>query len=446
MQDRQATVAFWTLLVGVHAAFFAFQLVHHDPYLSDSFEYLAVAGNIAEEAIFYAGDLAEPLDPALFTKRPPLYPLLLAATGAHTGLFVVTLLLQNLLSLFNLYLVLGLLGRITGRERSARTVLLPALLLVLLYPSQLIYANMIMSEMMLQTLITAAFYGFARYVLGDGDRYLLLYSVLLAAAALTKPVMYLFVIPNAVLMLAAGLRRRDVRPMVYSLLPIVVIVGYCAWNAYRTGLFHFSSIQSASLLDYNTRYLLIQTEGPDAATALVEDVHRRAARAGSFAERQGILHAGAWELLRPRLFSYVAFHLRGTLAFFLDPGRFDLYHFFGIPSGGNGLLYHFSQSGLSGIWTYLSTQPLAMVAAWVLIAVANAVRLVGLLVSAIARIQAEVKWGLLLLIGYVAVVTGPVGAARFAVPVFPLIVLAVLFTLDHLKSLPARSRRRIETS
>jgi len=421
------------LLVAVHAAFFGFQLAAQDPFLSDSFEYLAAARNLASEGVLYAGDLAQPLDPALYTKRPPLYPLLLVATGAHTGFFGGTLLIQNLLSLFSWYLVFLLYRRIASSEQAGRA----ALPLLMLFPSQFIYANMIMSEILLQALITSAFYGFVRYALGDGNRYLLLYSVLLAAAALTKPVMYVFLLPNVLLMIVLGVRGRDVRPVVYSLLPIVVIGVYGVWNAHRTGHFHVSSIQTASLLDYNVQYFLVHEYGPQLASALVEDVHHRAARAGSFAERQHILHTGAWDLIRPRFFPYLLFHLRGTAALFLDPGRFDLYNFLGLAPDGNGLLYHFSRGGQPAIRAYLSTQPLALVAALIVIAAGNVVRIACLAAAWWAPVRAEVKWGMLLLIAVVALATGPVGAARFAVPVFPVIVLAALLAL-----LNTRSRRR----
>lgn len=421
--------AVWSVLAGVHAAFFVYQIFHADPYLSDSYEYLHVARNLVEHGALYAGDLTGTTDPSLYTKRSPMYPLLLAVTGAHTGFFAGVLVVQNLLSLLNFYLILRLLQRLKRRENLEWA----ALALILAFPSQFVYANMVMSEILLQTCLVAAFYAFSLYALEGSSRALVAYNVFLAAAALTKPVMYLFVLPNLAWLAFMTWRRRDVRCIASAVIPLVLILAYSGWNLHRTGHFHFSSIQATNLLDYNTRYLLIQTEGVDVADSLVTAVHQEADDANTFAEEQEILHDGSWELIRPRLPSYVLFHLRGVVGFFLDPGRFDLYNFIGIPSGKAGLLYHFSAEGPKGVWTYLRSQPALLVIILLIIAAANLIRTVGLAASAFARVPVEIKWGLLLIVGYVAAATGPVSAARFAVPVSPLILLAVLIVLADVR-------------
>ncbi|MEL7534532.1 MAG: hypothetical protein AAFN10_24715, partial [Bacteroidota bacterium] len=164
-----------------------------------------------------------------------------------------------------------------------------------------------------------------------------------------------------------------------------------------------------------------------------------------YGESQRYLQAACFEVINQHKGDYIFFHLKGMFNFFIDPGRFDLYHFFGWETvGGEGLQIAFSRGGYGGVLNYLADQPLGRLIFLLLIALANAFKLLCLLIFPF--LKKIPLWDRILIVGmilYIAGLTGVSGASRFAVPLFPLLLVVSLSVFLHGERLyQLRSKRQ----
>ena len=130
-------------------------------------------------------------------------------------------------------------------------------------------------------------------------------------------------------------------------------------------------------------------------------------------------------MLRAHPLACLGQQAQGMAAFFLDPGRFDVSQFLRLPPpSGGGLLAQVRAGHLAAALLRL---PWGLLLGLAALALLNAARL-GLAVRGFGRLgQADsglktARWLALGLLLYVAVLTGPLGAARFLVPVWPLLL------------------------
>lgn len=142
------------LLFLLHLLFFVYQLFSGQWYLKDSHEYVAATQNLWELGLPYAGDWSEVLRMDLFSKRPLIYPLLLLPGWLIGQVEVWGALVQMGLSLFSMHLALKLFAYFFPDKNPRRLWML----LLLTYPAQLIFANLLMSELLLQALLMGMLY------------------------------------------------------------------------------------------------------------------------------------------------------------------------------------------------------------------------------------------------------------------------------------------------
>ena len=76
----RSRIVFAVILL-VHLLFFLSALIHPSAPLSDSEDYLNASQNLYSQGVLYCGDLSEAIHEEQFTRRPPLYPLLLGIIG-----------------------------------------------------------------------------------------------------------------------------------------------------------------------------------------------------------------------------------------------------------------------------------------------------------------------------------------------------------------------------
>ncbi len=418
----------WTSIISIHLAFLAYQLVHQRLYLHDSEEYKYVAQNLTNEQTLYSADLSAAIRYEHYTKRPPVYPVFWVIIASVFGTDGWVIFFQLLISIGNIYLLLYVLREI-GVNAKVYLWLLPFLLL---YPAQYIYTNLLMTEILFQSFLLLCLCLLLKAEANKRLKFIYLYTLVLLLAMLTKPVMYLFFVPHACLMFYWTWKWRKWQLLIIALLPFLFVSSYSYWNDQRTGYFHFSSIQNKSLLQYTTYHLLMQEEGAEKARRKVDEIEDHAAAMPDFAESQRYIQAESRRILTQYAGTYLWFHLKGMLNFFIDPGRFDLYHFFGIEqSDGQGFLYHFSENGYRGVWGYLKQQPIGVLLLLIVIAFVNALKLLALSIFPFTKtLRWEQKVLVLLPIFYLAALTGINGASRFAVPVFPMMLLVMAVVLD----------------
>jgi hypothetical protein len=431
----------WIVLVGVQLGFFAWGLAERSWIFPDSDRYAEAAHNLWAHGELYARPwpTAIPTGQAVqeYTIRPPGYSLLiLLLGGSETGRTpLAVLILQNLLSLLNIGLVLRWWAQ---RARPGRRQWRWALLL-LFFPAQFIYANALMSELVLQTVVLVLALSGLRLWQQPRLRYGLVVVVAISTALLIKPVFYPFAGLAALGMLGLAWRFRRAAWAGLGLLPVVVALLYMGWNSQRTGYFHFSSIADINLLHYNAAGVVRQVTGQAAEEQWIAAVLRAANAQPSFARRQQLIQKRAGAVLAAHPVVYARQHLQGMVAFFLDPGRFDISQFLQLaPPPGGGLLAQVRSAGAGGLVQALRRLPLGLLAVLTLVALANAARLLlavrgGWLAKDGGAEMRAGRWWLATLILYVALLTGPLGAARFLVPVWPLLLLLALCGLQPLR-------------
>ncbi|GAA4032069.1 hypothetical protein GCM10022409_15370 [Hymenobacter glaciei] len=209
------------------------------------------------------------------------------------------------------------------------------------------------------------------------------------------------------------------------MVPLLVMGVYMAWNQQRTGYFHFSSITEINLLHYNAAGVVRQLEGPAAEESWVAQVLREADAKADFAARQQVIQQKSEAVLLAHPWVYARQHLTGMVAFFLDPGRFDISEFLGLePLKGGGLL---AQVRTGGLWGAVRQLPLGQLAALLVVLLANTTRVVlaawGFCQLGRGPREWQVaRWLAVGLLVYLALLTGPLGAARFLMPAWPLLL------------------------
>ncbi len=424
MQPRRQ-IFFYAIILVVHLAYFLFAVIRSPEPLPDAEDYLNASRNLYTQGVLYCGDLSEPLRDELFTRRPPLYPVLL---GIHllTGSGVVVYLFQILLSMGSIFLVFRVFRPERKEQEPLFTVV--ALLLILATPAQFIYSSRIMAEIPFQLMIVLSGWSLFAWLNTQQKKYIWLFHLFLTLAMATKPALYPFA-AVAILFSVYMCFVTGKRTWVLALcLPLVWIAGYRYWNYQRTGSTQYSSIQTANLINYNLRYFIMSREDAGAAAAKVDRLYERCGESESYREKNLCLEWGAKEIIREKPLQYALFHLKGSVRFFVDPGRFDLVSFFGEgESGGPGFLKVLNQEGIRGAFRALKAQGPALVFLLGVIALLKVAKLAGFAVYLFRRKESLfLRIFLLLLTGYLAAVTGPLGASRFLLPAELLIIGAAV--------------------
>ena len=420
----------WLVLVVAHALALGWALYARAWDFPDSGRYSQAAANLRLHGELYARPwpASPPKGQAIqeFTIRPPGYPLAVMIFDKGQREPVLLLLLQNLLSVLNLAVVLQWWGR---RVRPTRRQWVGALALLLTFPGQFIYANAVMSELLLQAVVLVMMGAGLYFIETKANKWWALACAASAAALLIKPVFYPMAWVGAAAGVCAAWRWKRSLLALVGALPVLVVGLYMGWNWQRTGYFHFSSISEINLLHYNAAGVMRQVRGAQAEEQWVAAVLRQADAQPTFAARQTVIRRSATAVLRANAGQYAVQHAVGMAAFFLDPGRFDISQFLRVaPPKGGGLL---AQSRAGGLARALAQLPGALLGLLAFLTLANAGRL-ALAARGFWQLGRSVttlrygRWLAVGIIGYVALLTGPLGAARFMVPVWPLMLGLVL--------------------
>lgn len=422
----------WMVLVLAHVLALAWALHSGHWRFPDSERYRRAAINLEQHGELYARDwpTTAPRGQAVqeFTIRPLGYPVVLASLGSDAEGPWVVLLIQNGLSLLVLGTVLSWWNR---WARPLPKQWLGALGLVLTFPAQLIYVNAVMSEGLLQAVLLVGVMYIIAFYRTNRMRYWIAVASVMTLALLLKPVCSLLAVVVGVAGTILAWRQRRIMLLLVGLLPLLVMTAYMAWNQHRTGYFHFSSITEINLLHYNAAGVVRQLEGPAAEEQWVAGVLQEANRQDSFAARQQLIQTRAEAILLAHPWVYARQHLLGMGAFFLDPGRFDVSEFLGLaPLTGGGLL---AQVRAGGMWRAIGQLPLGVLMVLLVVLVANVARL-ALAVRGFRQLGQHAtwrtgRWIALGLLTYLAVLTGPLGAARFLMPAWPLLLGLALMGL-----------------
>lgn len=436
MKYRRFWVAIFVAIFFLYLIAFIYTWKHPEvAVIGDAGEYIQEAENILKYQTSYCGDLTKEVDLDLMTRRPPLYPLILSISLLIFGKAQLILLLQLCLTLLNGCLIY----QITGYYKIAFRWRLIVTIIFLVYPSQFIFTNILMSEVVLQSLLVGAFYFILKYNDTVKISYLLFYNLCLVAAVLTKPIMLYFWIPN--LFIHGWFYIRDQKKAIL-ILPFIFILAISGWsyrNYKQTGVFHYSSIKNHNLLRYNIRGFLTNQYNAEEAEQIISKLNREAAEKSSYAEKYRFFENEIFHIILNNVLSYSVFHLKGAITFFIDPGRFDLFNFLQINSSVSLLkLYH--QHGFRAIFYIFREIPLTLLLYLAAMSMINILFVGSLIYFIIAPNRNRFfKIFLLAVCLYVALLTGPIGASRFRLPIYPYLVLTLPAFIEVLGARYSRS-------
>jgi hypothetical protein len=399
-----------------HLFFFIIKVYIGDFFLEDSYEYFNLAKNIKNDFTFYCGDLDDLIVVENFTKRPPFYGLFILFFSCFLKSKILVLVFQNIISILSILLTINIFSKYFETKNYKLF-----LLLLLSSVSQFIYANYLMSEILLQFLIILLCYAFYNTLIKKSFYWLFYFQCIIVLLFLTKPVFYLFVIPNIII--CFWLSKRLPKASLYSIIPIIVLIMYMSWNKQRTGSFEFSSIQNLALKNYNLFYYNTNKFDIEYASKINEEINKKIENLDSYNEKQKVLKSYSIEYIKKNLFSYSWFHLKGSLRMFIDPGRFDIYNFFNFSKNSEvGFLAHINNGGIMGAFKYFIKQPLIIIIVLPIILIFNIIKFLGFIAFWIKNHKKtpSVLWLAFFIIIYVTLLTGPLSASRFLVPFLPL--------------------------
>ena len=389
--------------------------------LEDSAEYMFAAANLVEHQTLYASDwsAAEHLDD--YSKRPPLYPLLLIITSSYQGQLIALSLLQICFSILSIWLISRLI-----QTHIQETIPWGLWAVALLFtPGQWMYPSLVMTEIFFQLLLVLLGYALIRALASRKMIWWIAAAGFVIAGFLTKPILYLFAVVFLVMGLIVGWKRKRLLIPLITLVPVLSVLCYMSWNASRTGYFHVSSIQNLSLLQYTTTNLLIETYGEEEGIARADSILYLSLSQETYAREQQQLQASCLEVIASDLPTYCWMHVRGMCNFFLDPGRFDIWSFCHVSDEGEGLLTVFSQSGYKGVIKSLMQKPPGWLMVLIAVFVINIVKSLGMMMFLMYHRKRMFSLILLLLLLYISGLTGTSGAARFALPIFPFLLIGL---------------------
>ncbi len=405
-EDGRLRKPWWLLISAAILYLAAFTYTLEKPEvreMGDSLEYQRAAKNLLSDGVLYSGNLgdAEPIDPALYSRRPPLYPLLLAFSEVIGGGIIAAVLIQMLMTAVGAWLTWRI-SRYLGLVRGEGILVVA---LYLYFPAQVIYSQVVMSEILFQFLLVAGVFFLVRYLRHRTIPDLYLWNVLIGASALCKPVMMFFWIPNLLFCIWLFRKQRVKHLLVAALIPFLIISAWSYRNYDLTGSYHFSSMGTA-YLRLLTRDRLQNEPGPAqdlskrSAATVINFLSEVPGRLPGLARRYGI----------------------GVSAFFLDPGRFDWWEFLNLPhpQSMRRILFRDDES----IVRRLSRFPIGVLVALAIVLALNLVVLAGVAHALfVVRDYSPEKVFIVTLILYLAAVTSFAGASRYRLPVEPLLLL-----------------------
>jgi len=424
------------IIVLVHGLFFLLACNFKRIYMGDSFEYIYEALNIKRYFLFYSGNPAMPITPEYMTQRQPGYPLFLLSIYLFTINNWIVIVLQNLLSVFNIYYIRKVFLTL-GFQKKYDWLLL---IFVIAYPAQFINANTVAPDILLQTCTLLYFGCFIALVQKKELRYAIWMSLALIAGLLVKPVLYPFVVIHffVVIIVVATQRAKLQRPLVIAMMPLCAVFLYNFWNYTRTEKFHFTSNQSFNAVYYFYSFIS-QKEGIDSAQRFLKRERNDIADIPEYKDRYDYANDRGIKLLEQNLFPYMIFHLKNSARIFIEPGKAEMDLFTGKLTYGklyskeqSGFYYTLKNKGWLGMEDYVKNNPSMPFVLAVLIF--NCIRLAGFVRFLLNRkINGFVRSFVFMLIVYFALAAGPIANTRYFLPVSLIVIgCAALGFMDML--------------
>jgi len=398
------------LVLLVCISLFVSRFSHPYTNTNDGEEYTYAAHNLLHHNTLYSGNLDAELDYRLFSKRTIGFPLVLLFQHISPYLFAV---FQTLLVLLNFFIGLLLLKHYTLKR-------LAFLLYSIGFVTQLaflLHVGFVLSDLFLASLVSVLVLIYHTSKSSFKVKTIAI-SILWASALLVKPVL----LPTAWLspLVFVFLLVKHKKAESFTLLPFLAFVVFSFLNYTSTNSFEYSSISTINLTQYNAKLTIAKKYGYDSAQQFVNTpslaVPRTEAEYSSYlvnAKEMGI------KTILENLTAYTQVHILGCVKMIVDPGRFELYTFFNEKTNETSLTEMLFGRNWQEIKQSLSAN-YWLVFVLLLSTLFSLLKLLGFVFC--LRSWKQMKF-LLFTIAYFVVITGPVGAARFFLPVSILFIV-----------------------
>ena len=402
----------WAVLVFVFCTMVSlYKFTHPTPQVNDSVEYLQAANNLLKNNKLYSGSLDESLDFRLYTKRTLGYPVFLIFQNSNPYFIALS---QLCLVVLNFLLGLFILVRIRENSKALTAFSIFYSLTSILF----IHAMLVLTDLMLMTIVSVIILLILETRLKSKKSVLIL-SLLWSVGLALKPILLpsLFIIP----ILWYYLKKGKHSGSTYLSVPVLVWLLIGIVNYSNTGQFETSSISTINLTQYNAKLTIANKYGYDSAQKYVENealfVPQNRQEYNTYRAEVRKLGVGT---INDNLKSYLKVHCLGMIKMLVDPGRFELYTFFGESTSEVSLTEMLFDREWAEIAKRLRANSILMILFTIFLAI-NFMKLFGLL-GLIKRFKLQ-YFLLAIPILYFVLVTGPVGAARFLLPATPLLLV-----------------------
>ena len=426
----------YLFIILYHMLFFAVAMANGNIYLIDSYGYLAQAKNLFQYQSWYAEEWNMPVLIDYFSFRPPLYALLLGTLINTIGSVYVALLIQNILSILSIYTVIVILQKFKLNHRAIKFGTVASLIF---FPTQLVMANLVMSEILFQFLTLQIFYHCACFYYHHTWKNTIIIGLLLSLVILTKPVGLFLIIPLLVYYFLVGYQKHG-QSSVAQLAHMLLLLSFhfitlhlvSKQQEHQTGYYHYSSIKAVTQQRYHGRYTLAAKFGNDYADRWNDSCWNVLQAAPNYKIRYQTMEAMGDSIIKTYPFTFLYLYAKGIAVFFLDPGRHDLFAFMGISKPSDTGLFHQTQStGFSAIIGMLRNAPILGVVILIASFFWNIlVVLLILLFFLNKEVPIALKIVMFLFVGYFAAATGMLGVARYRSVIFPQIIIVVAYAFE----------------
>lgn len=398
-------------------------------YLVDSIDYLSQAENIGKHGSLYAAPWDMPIKPDYYSFRPPVYGLLIYLLKLIFASDYWILLAQSFISISTIWGVRKIISE-WGYDLEKLNSFLLAILIV--YPSQIIHCNFVMSDILFQALLFWSFYFTVKLWQNPSYHAAGRASLLFALAMLTKPVAFLLGISVAIILVFVFLKQKKAQYLLPFLLLPFVYHSYAQYNKQQTGYYHYSSVTPIFVLKYMAKYTNGQLFGEAYADSVQDHIMARANVAKSYEERYILMNGEGKRIIMEHPLFFAWFNVKGWIALMIDPGRFEWVHFLNMEEGTYPGLYHsiHTQGLWKGIWFFMQHAPLHLLFLLAFCLGMNVwISVLFLRYLFQAHQSTIIRICIFLFVGYIMASTGVLGLSRYRIAIAPFLWIAAMLVI-----------------
>lgn len=415
--------SFLFVVILVHLVWFIAALKWQHIYNRDTYEYYYLFENLIS-GNYYSGNPALPFEEIYLSIRTPLYSWFLQFIHFIVDNNYAVIVVQNIISIFTCLYVFKIFSKYVDSFRQWIYWLF-----ILAHPMQLMSANMLVPEMLLQVFLMLYFGNLVQYIYTGKQKLFITMSLWLLLAMATKPVAYPIILLHFVFVVWQSIKNRYIWNIGFALIPLIAVYSYGKWNEKRSGVFHITSLQPHNFINFWLQQYHSDKYGLEESLRLNSNAKEILAKESDFASRYTLATEMFKDSIKANFWSYSVFHAGKSLRYFINPGKGELDLFTGYTQYSKlnnefkkeNFDTTFNKGGISGIWNYLKDYPLLAIV--IIVIIINVLRVIGTIIFLLQKKHLLIlKIAIVIWIVYFAAISGPISNyARYFIPVLPIL-------------------------